>query len=88
MVALLDAPADDVEQLAKDALTLAWDLVEQRDRYGLIIDQPGVGVTLHGPFTTSSEARRFLDRFPFAGPHRPRVLVTQISTRVDTTEGV
>lgn len=88
MVALLDAPADDVDQLAKDALALAWDLADQRDRYGLVIDQPGVAVTLHGPFTTSSEARRFLDGFPFAGPHRPRVLVTRISNHVDTTEGV
>lgn len=88
MVALLDSPAEDIEQLAKDALVLAWDAAMVRDRYGLIIDQPGVGVSLHGPFDSSSAARRFLDRFPFAGPARPRVLLQRMTVDVDTTEGV
>lgn len=88
MAALLDAPADDVDQLAKDALSLAWDAAMVRDWYGLVIDQPGVGVSLHGPFESSSAARRFLDRFPFAGPARPRVLLQRMTTNSDTTEGV
>lgn len=88
MVALLDAPADDIDQLAKDALALAWDAAARRDQYGVVIDQPGVGVSLHGPFTSPSQARRFLDRFPFAGPARPRVLVQRMTTDGDTTEEV
>ena len=88
MVALLDAPASDIDQLAKDALALAWDAAADRDQYGVVVDQPGVGVSLHGPFASTSEARRFLDRFPFAGPHRPRVLVQRMTVNVDTTEGV
>lgn len=88
MVALLDAPASDIDQLARDALALAWSAASRRERYGLVIDQPGVGVTLHGPFNTTTEARRFLDRFPFAGPARPRVLVQRMTIDDDSTEGV
>lgn len=88
MVALLDAPAEDIDQLAKDALALAWDAAAKRDRFGVVIDQPGVAVTLHGPFNTVTEARRFVDRFPFAGPARPRVLVQRMTTDGDTTEEV
>lgn len=88
MVALLDSPADDIDQLAKDALALAWDAASRRDQYGLVIDQPGVGVSLHGPFESSTAARRFLERFPFAGPARPRVLLQRMTVNGDTTEGV
>lgn len=88
MVALLDAPADDIGQLAKDALALAWDAAAKREQYGLVIDQPGVGVSLHGPFASPSQAHKFLDRFPFAGPARPRVLVQRMTTDGDTTEEV
>ena len=87
MVALLDTPSDDVESLARDVLTLAWSLAGARSRVGMVIDQPGVGVTLHGPFDSHAQASRFLRGFPFAGPHRPRVLVQTMTTDSDTTEG-
>lgn len=86
MVALLDTPSDDVESLARDALTLAWSLAQARPRVGMVIDQPGVGVTLHGPFDSQAQASKFLRGFPFAGPHRPRVLVQTMTTDSDTTE--
>lgn len=79
MVALLDAEWADVEALAKEALVTAWELAEKRKRYGIVLDQPGVGVTLHGPFDSESQASRFLKGFPFAGPGRARVLVAALS---------
>lgn len=85
MIALLDAEYADVEALAKDALVRAWELAEARKRYGVVIDQPGVGVTLHGPFDTTTQADRFLKAFPFAGPAKPRVMVTGISTDLEDT---
>jgi hypothetical protein len=85
MVRLLDNPADDVETLAKEVLGLAWALADARDRVGVVIDQPGVAVTLHGPFDSVTQAHRFLDVFPFAGPARPRVKVSRLSAKVDTT---
>lgn len=86
MVALLDAPAGDVETLARDVLAAAWSMLGERTRYGLVLDQPGVGVTLHGPFDTRAQADKWLRGFPLAGPGRPRVLVAEISTtHGDTT---
>lgn len=85
MVALLDAEHADIEQLAKQALALAWDLAAERKRYGLIIDQPGVGVTIHGPFESDSQVSKFIASFPFAGPERPRMLVSAMNGKDDDT---
>lgn len=86
MVALLDEPAVDVDQLARDVLLLAWELLQARDRVGVVIDQPGVAVTVHGPFESRSQADRFVRGFPFAGPARPRVLVQGMTSTI-LTEG-
>lgn len=78
MTALLEAEHEDVELLAKQALALAWSLADQRTRIGLVIDQPGVGVTLHGPFDSDSQVKRYVRDFPFAGPAVPRVLISTL----------
>lgn len=79
MVRLLDADVPiSLDDMARDVLELAWMLAEGRPKMGIIIDQPGVGVTLHGPFETPAQAQKYLTRFPFAGPARPRVLVTRM----------
>lgn len=86
MVALLDAAHGDVAELARQVLVTAWGMAAQRQRFGLVLDQPGVGVTLHGPFDTRHQAETWLRKFPLAGPHRPRVLIAEISTtNGDTT---
>ncbi len=79
VVALLDEPADDVESLARAVLMLAWDMLQARDRVGVVLDQPGVAVTLHGPFESRTQADRFLKAFTYAGPARPRVLVAPMT---------
>lgn len=89
MVALLDREADDIDVVAKQALTLAWDLAAQRKRFGVVIYQPGVSVTCHGPFETVNQADRFLTTFVGAGPDPARVLVVPMNgADDDTTEGL
>ena len=84
MIKLLDREHDSVDDLAREALMLAWSLSEGRDWFGVVIDQPGIGVTLHGPFESKNAAGKFLERFPFA-MGRPRVLVARQTTRVGDT---
>lgn len=86
IVGLLDEPADDVESLAKAVLTLAWDLLQARDRVGVVLDQPGVAVTLHGPFESRVQANRFLQGFTAAGPERARVLVAPMTGTAPVTD--
>lgn len=87
MVALLEAEHDDIEVLAKQALGLAWSLADQRTRLGLIIDQPGVGVTMHGPFDSVPQVHRYIRSFPFAGPATPRLKVSKLmGPDSDTTD--
>lgn len=78
MVGLLEAEHGDVEELAKQALALAWSLGEARPKMAAIIDQPGVGVVVAGPFETPAQASKYLDRFSFTGPGRAKVLVTRM----------
>ena len=79
MVKLLDADVPiSLEDMARDVFELAWMIHDARPKMGIIIDQPGVGVTLHGPFETPAQAQKYLTRFPFAGPGRPRVLITRM----------
>lgn len=88
MVDLLDRDWEDITDTAKAVLALAWELADARDHIGVVIDQPGVAVTLHGPFDSKSEANRFLNGFPFAGPARPRVMVAGMGHDTNTTEGM
>lgn len=88
MVDLLDRDWEDITDTAKAVLALAWELADARDHFGMVLDQPGVAVTLHGPFDSRSQADKFLRTFPLAGPARPRVLVAQMTNVSDTTEGL
>ena len=79
MVRLLDADVPiSLDDMARDVFELAWMIHAGRPKMAIIIDQPGVGVTVHGPFETPAQAQKYLTRFPFAGPARPRVLITRM----------
>ena len=79
MVKLLDADVPiALDDMARDVFELAWLIHDARPKMGIIIDQPGVGVTLHGPFETPAQAQKYLGSFPFAGPGRPRILITRM----------
>jgi hypothetical protein len=81
MTALLEAEHPDVESLAKQALTLAWELAEQRDRYCLIFDQPGVGVAVYGPGTTRNEVTKAIGKQVIAaGPQPARALILRMTS--------
>lgn len=88
MVDLLDREWSDLDDMARAVLTLAWQLADARTHVGVVIDQPGVAVTLHGPFDSRSQADKFLKGFPFAGPARPRVMVAAMTGDSDTREGL
>lgn len=87
MVDLLDREWSDLDDMARAVLVLAWELADARTHVGVVIDQPGVAVTLHGPFDSQSEAGRYVRTFPFAGPARPRVMVATMTADTDTTVG-
>lgn len=66
MVKLLETEHDDIELLASEALNLAWDHLIDRQWWSVIINQPGVAVTAHGPFESVSQCERFIKVFPAA----------------------
>ena len=78
MIELLDQPADDIEALAKQALALAWDLADQRDRYCLVMDQPAVGVVTYGPANTRNELMRAIGNQIIASKEPARALIMRM----------
>lgn len=79
MVALLDVEHENVDDLAREVLVKAWDLFAERDRWVCVLDQPGIGVTVHGFRDTKNQMMREIGKgVVLAGPERPRVLVTRL----------
>lgn len=72
MVALLEAEHEDVGVMAKDVLSLAWDKLIDRDWWCVILNQPGVATTAHGPFESKAVVERYLKKYP-AAVAEPRV---------------
>ena len=62
IVALLDAPADSVEDLATDVLLKIDELREARPDWFIVKVDPGVAVTLHGPYITRNAAKKEIER--------------------------
>lgn len=62
VVKLLDAEHEDVEDLARDVLTLAWHLAADREQWCLVADHPGAGWFVHGPYGSRSEIERAVKR--------------------------
>lgn len=86
MVALLEAEHEDVGIMAKDVLSLAWDKLIDRDWWCVILNQPGVAVTAHGPFESKTVAERYLKKYP-AAVVEPRVYMFRMMG-VTSVEGV
>jgi hypothetical protein len=66
VVALLEAEHEDVGILAKEVLSLAWDKLIDREWWCVILNQPGVAVTAHGPFESKTVLERYLKKYPAA----------------------
>ena len=66
VVALLEAEHEDVGILAKEVLSLAWDKLIGREWWCVILNQPGVAVTAHGPFESKTVLERYLKKYPAA----------------------
>lgn len=62
VAAVLDAEHEDVEDLAREILTLAWQLAAERDKWCMIADHPGAGLFAHGPYGSRSEVERAVKR--------------------------
>jgi tRNA (Thr-GGU) A37 N-methylase len=58
IVALLDAEHDSVEDLAREVLVKAWQLADERDKWCVVVNDPGVGVYVEGVFASKSEVDR------------------------------
>lgn len=71
MTALLDAEHADVEQLAREALTLAWELLGQREQWCLVLEQPAVGITVHGPASSPAEITKAIGKSIIAAGPEP-----------------
>ena len=62
IVALLDAPAASVEDLATDVILKIDELREARADWYIVKVDPGVAVTLHGPYLTRNAAKKEIER--------------------------
>lgn len=66
MISLLEQDHEDVESLAHEALTLAWSHLIDRQWWSVMISQPGVALTAHGPFESVAQCEKFIKAFPAA----------------------
>jgi hypothetical protein len=55
-MALLDQPAESVEQLAADVIVAVDELRAKRTDYVLVVRDPGVGLFVYGPYITKNAA--------------------------------
>lgn len=87
MTALLEADHEDVESLASEALMVAWEKLIDRDWWCVIISQPGVAVTAHGPFESIANCEKYLKAFPAAVANaKPFIFRMQSSTTCGVTQ--
>lgn len=62
VVALLSQPAESVEDLASEVIITLDEMRAKRDDWYLIVNDPGVCVHLHGPYTTKAAALKEIER--------------------------
>lgn len=83
VVALLDAPADSVEELATDVIQCIDTLRSKRTDWVLVVIDPGVCVHVHGPYLTKAAAQKDIGKSVFAASDGARVLVLPLLTDVE-----
>jgi NAD(P)H-flavin reductase len=62
MAELLSAEHEDVEDLAREVISLSWDLANERDKWCMVATHPGAGLFVHGPYGSRSEVERAVKR--------------------------
>lgn len=62
ITAILDAPSDDVEDLAREVLAKAWQLADEREKWCVVVHDPGVGVYVEGLFASKIEVDRAIKK--------------------------
>ncbi len=55
---LLSMEHEDVLDLARDVIALSWEMAEERDKWCVVVNDPGVGVYVEGLFTSRNEVER------------------------------
>lgn len=58
VAAILDEPADDVNELARAVVNKVYELWEQQGHYVVVVSEPGGLVHAWGPYATLKEAQR------------------------------
>jgi len=49
---------EDVLDLARDVIALSWELADEREKWCVIVNDPGVGIYVEGLFTSRNEVDR------------------------------
>lgn len=62
VMALLDAPAESVAELATDVIMAIDDLRSKRSDWVVVVRDPGTGVFVWGPFITKNAALKAIER--------------------------
>lgn len=62
IVGLLEAEHEDVEELAFVVLDEAWDLLQQRETWCVVVDNPGAGTVVWGPYESESQSKRAIGK--------------------------
>lgn len=84
VVALLDAPAESVEDLATDVILKIDELRALRTDWFVIVVDPGVCVHLHGPYITKRAAEKEIEAGDiFAASAGATALIVQLLDSVE-----
>ncbi len=55
---LLSVEHEDVLDLAREVIALAWEMAGERDKWCVVVNDPGVGVYVEGLFSSRNEVER------------------------------
>lgn len=83
VLALLDAPAESVEELATDVIQAIDELRAKRRDWVVVVHDPGVCVHVHGPYVTQAAAQRDIGRNVFAASDGAHALVLPLLTEIE-----
>jgi len=83
VVALLEKEHADVEELAFQVLNVAWELLQQRETWSVIVDNPGAGTVAWGPYESESQARRAIGKEIIASSPGAKGTLTRLYRKAD-----
>lgn len=82
-MALLDAPAESVEDLATDVIQAIDELRAKRRDWVVVVHDPGVCVHVHGPYVTKTAAEKDIGSNVFAASEGAYALVLPLLTDIE-----